>query len=79
MKAERAPVKEAEKRDKEGRCDLPSGMAREQCTRVPRIVSVSFRVNLFPLTHKLSFIKYLDFFLSGIWTDFATRSHRKPR
>src|SRR6267378_5619709 len=79
IKSERAPVKEAAKRDSEGSLVLPSGTASKQCTRVPRMASVSFRVNLLPSVQVLSLSRYLDFFRSGICTVFAAISHRKPR
>jgi hypothetical protein len=62
-KSERAPVKEAEKREIDGRRDRPSGTASEQCTRVPRMDSVSLRVNLLSPSHGFSFSRYLVFFL----------------
>ena len=66
MKSERAPAKEAVKRESEGSLVFPSGTASEQCTRVPRMVSVSFWVNLLPSVQALSLSKYLDFFSVGI-------------
>ena len=79
VKSERAPANEAVKRDSEGSLERPSGTASEQCTRVPRMVSASFRVNLLSTFQRLSLSKYLDFLLLGIWTVFIVRSHRKPR
>ena len=63
MKLERAPVKEAVKREIDGRCEQPFGTASEQCTSVPRMDSASFRVNLLGPSHSFSFSMYLVFFL----------------
>ncbi len=79
MKFERAPLKEAVNRDKDGRWERPSGTASAQCTRVPRMDSVSFRENLVPSIQGDSLSKYLDFFLLGICTHLVLRSQRKPR
>jgi hypothetical protein len=62
-KFERAPMKEAAKRKIDGRHDRPFGMAREQYTRVPRMDSASFHMNLLSPSHSFSFSMYLVFFL----------------
>ena len=79
VKLERAPANEAAKRDSEGSLDLPSGTASEQCTRVPRMASASFQVNLLPIVQGASLFRYLDFLLLGTWTVLVVRSHKKPR
>ena len=79
VKFERAPLKEAAKRDKEGRQDRPSGMASEQWTRVLRMDSASFRMNFAPSIQGDSLSRYLAFFLSGICMHLVMRSQRKPR
>ena len=79
MKLEQVPVNEAMNRDSNGSLFFPSVTAKEQCTRVPRMLSASFRVNLLPLIQELSLSRYLAFLVLGIWMVFATRSYRKPR
>ena len=44
-------LKDAARREKEGKCDRPSGRASEQCTRVPRTDSTSFLENFWVADH----------------------------
>jgi hypothetical protein len=45
MKGDERKLKEAAKREIEGRWERPSGNANEQCTRVPKTDSTSFLEN----------------------------------
>lgn len=47
--------KDEAKRESAGRRDRPSGIAREQCTKVPRMDSASFRVIFFEGVQASSF------------------------
>jgi hypothetical protein len=66
IKGDEIKLKDAVKREMEGRCERPSGTANEQCTRVPRTDSASFLENFWPSRHGFSFDKYLSFFCAGI-------------
>lgn len=74
-----APLKDATKRHSAGRRDRPSGMARQQWTKVPRRFCDSRSVNLSPWVHGRSFSWYFCFFSSGISTVLLAMSHKNPR
>ena len=65
-KGDDAKLKDAAKREKEGKCERPSGRASEQCTRVPRTDSTSFLENLWLADHDWIFERYRSFFGAGI-------------
>ena len=56
-KGEERKLKEAAKREREGRCERPSGTASEQWTRVPTTDSTSFLENFCPVDHGSSFCR----------------------
>jgi hypothetical protein len=58
--------------------DLPSGIARLQCTRVPRRLLVSSAEGLSPQIQGSSLCKNLSHFNGGTSTEHLDRSHRKP-
>ena len=54
-KGDEKKLKEATKREREGKCERPSGTASEQWTRVPTTNSTSFFENFWPADHGSSF------------------------
>lgn len=72
-------LKEDANRAREGSLEWPSGMAREQCMSVPRVVSTSFRGSLVVSSQVSSLRRYFSFLSSGISTVLLFRSQIKPR
>lgn len=62
-----------------GRRDRPDGIARVQCTSVPRRLCDSFRVNFRVSSHGVSLVRYFWHFSSGSWTVLLSRFHVRPR
>ena len=64
-KEEDKKLNDAAKREIDGRCERPSGNAREQWTRVPRMDSTSFLMNFLVNGPRLKFCQVSRFF--GLW------------
>ena len=78
-KGEEKWLKEDANREIAGKWERPSGSAREQWTKVPKMDSVSFLENFWPGVQNFNLDKYLSFLYFGIWTVLSSKFHVKPR